>query len=337
MESYSSKIFVLTELREEGFHPISFELLGKGREIAGKLGGELCAVVMGKQVGKDACMELIYHGADKVFLYNSELFSEPNIINFKHNLVRLVEEEKPDIFLIGATHFGRSLAPRVAAALKTGLTADCIDLEVDEKGELIQIRPAFTGNILAHIKTKTKPVMTTVRYKVMNACPRNLERKGVIIVKEAEEPRERNVKFVGKYGTRKLNIADAEVIVSGGRGLGSPEGFNLLKELADLLGGVVGSSRTPVDEGWISKEHQVGFSGNTVKPKLYIACGISGSPQHLAGMKDSETIIAINVDPSAPIFKVADYGIVGDLYEVIPILIKEIKARKVKNVDERSC
>jgi len=327
--SYRSKIFVLTEFRGERFHPISFELLGKGREIAEKLGGELCAVVMGSQVGKGECMELVYHGADRVFLYDSKLFSEPNVINFKHNLVRLVEEEKPDIILIGATHFGRSLAPRVAAALKTGLTADCIDLEVDENGELIQIRPAFTGNILAHIKTKTKPVMTTVRYKVMNAMERDAGRKGSIVVKNALEPGERNVRFIGKYGLRKLNIADAEVIVSGGRGLGSPEGFKLLKELADLLGGVVGSSRTPVDEGWIGKEHQVGFSGNTVKPKLYIACGISGSPQHLAGMKDSETIIAINVDPSAPIFKVADYGIVGDLYGIVPLLIKEIRARKV--------
>ncbi|MCX8188768.1 MAG: electron transfer flavoprotein subunit alpha/FixB family protein [Nitrososphaeria archaeon] len=328
-KSYKNKIFVLTEFRGEKFHPISFELLGKGKEIAEKLEGELCAIVMGNHVSRDSCNALIYYGAERVFLYDSQLFSEPNVINFKHNLVKLVQEEKPDIILIGATHFGRSLAPRVAAALKTGLTADCIDLEVDEKGELIQIRPAFTGNILAHIKTKTKPVMTTVRYKVMNVGKMDLERRGSIIVREAEEPIERNVKFVGKYGVRKLNIADAEVIVSGGRGLGSPEGFNLLKELADLLGGVVGSSRTPVDEGWIGKEHQVGFSGNTVKPKLYIACGISGSPQHLAGMKDSETIIAINVDPSAPIFKVADYGIVGDLYQIIPLMIKEIKARKV--------
>ncbi|MEM2153425.1 MAG: electron transfer flavoprotein subunit alpha/FixB family protein [Nitrososphaeria archaeon] len=329
-KSYRNKIFVLTEFRGERFHPISFELLGKGREIAERLDGELCAIVMGSNVSRDSCMNLIYYGADRIFLYDSPLFSDPNVINFKHNLVKLVEEEKPDIILIGATHFGRSLAPRVAAALKTGLTADCIDLEVDEKGELIQIRPAFTGNILAHIKTKTKPVMTTVRYKVMSAGKMDLERKGSIVVKKAEEPKERNVKFVGKYGVRKLNIADADVIVSGGRGLGSPEGFNLLKELADLLGGVVGSSRTPVDEGWIGKEHQVGFSGNTVKPKLYIACGISGSPQHLAGMKDSETIIAINVDPSAPIFKVADYGIVGDLYQIIPLMIKEIKARKVE-------
>jgi len=315
-------------LRGEKIHPISFELLSKGREIAEKTDGEVCTVVLGDRVERNVCLEFIHYGADKVFFFNSPLFSQPNVLNFKHNLVRLIKEEEPDIILIGATHFGKTLAPRVAAALKTGLTADCIDLQLDEKCDLVQIRPAFTGNILAHIKTRTKPVMSTIRYKVMNAGMRDLGRKGAIIEKHAEAPKDRGVNFIGRESSKKLNIADAEIIVSGGRGLGSAEGFKLLKELADLLGGVVGSSRTPVDEGWISKEHQVGFSGNTVKPRLYIACGISGSPQHLAGMKDSGMIIAINTDPSAPIFKVADYGIVGDLYQTIPLLIKEIKAQK---------
>lgn len=315
-------------MRGEKIHPISFELLSKGREIAEKTDGEVCTVVLGDRVERNVCLEFIHYGADKVFFFNSPLFSQPNVLNFKHNLVRLIKEEEPDIILIGATHFGKTLAPRVAAALKTGLTADCIDLQLDEKCDLVQIRPAFTGNILAHIKTRTKPVMSTIRYKVMNAGMRDLGRKGEIIEKHAEAPKDRGVNFIGRESSKKLNIADAEIIVSGGRGLGSAEGFKLLKELADLLGGVVGSSRTPVDEGWISKEHQVGFSGNTVKPRLYIACGISGSPQHLAGMKDSGMIIAINTDPSAPIFKVADYGIVGDLYQTIPLLIKEIKAQK---------
>lgn len=315
-------------MRGEKIHPISFELLSKGREIAEKTDGEVCTVVLGDRVERNVCLEFIHYGADKVFFFNSPLFSQPNVLNFKHNLVRLIKEEEPDIILIGATHFGKTLAPRVAAALKTGLTADCIDLQLDEKCDLVQIRPAFTGNILAHIKTRTKPVISTIRYKVMNAGMRDLGRKGAIIEKHAEAPKDRGVNFIGRESSKKLNIADAEIIVSGGRGLGSAEGFKLLKELADLLGGVVGSSRTPVDEGWISKEHQVGFSGNTVKPRLYIACGISGSPQHLAGMKDSGMIIAINTDPSAPIFKVADYGIVGDLYQTIPLLIKEIKAQK---------
>jgi len=326
--SRKSRILVVAELRGEKIHPISFELLSKGREIAEKTDGEVCTVVLGDRVERNVCLEFIHYGADKVFFFNSPLFSQPNVLNFKHNLVRLIKEEEPDIILIGATHFGKTLAPRVAAALKTGLTADCIDLQLDEKCDLVQIRPAFTGNILAHIKTRTKPVMSTIRYKVMNAGMRDLGRKGEIIEKHAEAPKDRGVNFIGRESSKKLNIADAEIIVSGGRGLGSAEGFKLLKELADLLGGVVGSSRTPVDEGWISKEHQVGFSGNTVKPRLYIACGISGSSQHLAGMKDSGMIIAINTDPSAPIFKVADYGIVGDLYQTIPLLIKEIKAQK---------
>ncbi|MGD0330895.1 MAG: electron transfer flavoprotein subunit alpha/FixB family protein [Nitrososphaeria archaeon] len=323
------KVMVFAEQRGGEIHPISFEILGKGREIADKLGAELSSVILGDQISRKTAMELIYYGADKVFLYSHPIFKVPDVIQYKHNITRLVEEEKPEIFLFGATHFGRSLGPRVAAAIKTGLTADCIDLKIDENGDLIQIRPAFTGNILAHIKTKTRPIMSTVRYKVMQMNERNIMRKGVIIEKNAEVSGLASPIFVGKEKGTGLNIADAKIIVSGGRGLGRPEGFKLVKELADLLGGKVGSSRTPVDEGWIGKEHQVGFSGNTVKPKLYIACGISGSPQHLAGMRDSEIIIAINTDPSAPIFKYADYAIVGDLYQVLPQIIKELKTRKV--------
>ncbi|MEM3403054.1 MAG: electron transfer flavoprotein subunit alpha/FixB family protein [Nitrososphaeria archaeon] len=323
------KVIVFAEKRDDLIHPISFELLGKGREIADKLNAELSCVLLGYRVSREQAMELIYYGADQVFLYDNIVFKELNIIPYKHNIVQLVKREKPDIFLFGATHFGRSLAPRVAAALETGLTADCIDLQVDENGDLIQIRPAFTGNILAHIKTKTKPVMSTVRYKVMQMREKDQARKGQIINEATEVPNERGPRIIRKERQAEFNITEAKIIVSGGRGLGTSEGFKLLKELADLLGGVVGASRTPVDEGWIGKEHQVGFSGNTVKPKLYIACGISGSPQHLAGMKESETIIAINTDPSAPIHRTADYSIISDLYQVIPEMIKQIKARKV--------
>ncbi len=322
------KILVVAELKEGSIHPVTLELLGKGRDMVEHTGGEVCSVVFGCNVDKTKASELIQYGADKVFLFNDRMFSGLNTMVYAHNLVRLCKEEKPDIILLGATCFGRSLGPRVAAALKTGLTADCIDLRIDENGELIQIRPAFVGNILAHIRTRTKPVMSTVRYKVMRARDKDEDRSGLIVEKMAEAPPYGSIRLVGGAMPKKLNIADAEIIVSGGRGLGSPEGFRLLEELAGLLGGVVGSSRPPVDDGWIRKEHQVGYSGSVVKPRLYVACGISGSPQHLFGMKDAETIVAINSDPSAPIFRVADYGIVGDLYQVIPLMIKEIKARR---------
>lgn len=242
--------------------------------------------------------------------------------------MNLIKEEKPEFVLIGATHLGRSLAPRIAAALNTGLTADCIDLKLDEEGDLIQVRPAFTGNILAHIKTKTRPVMTTVRYRVFKARERDPNRKGEIIEKEAAVVEDTGTKIIQKVPREAVNISDAEVIVAGGRGLKKPDDLKMLEELSSLLGGVVGASRPLVDEGWISKDHQVGFSGNIVKPKLYMAIGISGSPQHLAGMRDSEIIVAINIDPSAPIFSIADYGIVGDLYEVVPKLIEKIKEIK---------
>lgn len=317
---------ILAEQRGGKIHPISFELLGKGREIANKLGAELSAVILGNNIAREDLMELIYYGADKVYSYNHPVFEYPDVIQYKHNIVKLIQEERPEIFLFGATNFGRSLAPRVAASVKTGLTADCIDLQVDENEELIQIRPAFVGNILAHIKTKTRPIMSTIRYNVMKKNERNSTREGMIVEMKTEIAETKTPRLIGKEGEKKINITDAKIVVAGGRGLGSQEGFKLLKELADLLGGVVGASRVAVDEGWIGKEHQVGFSGNTVKPRLYIACGISGAPQHLAGMKDSEIIVAINSDPSAPIHRIADYSIIGDLYQVVPLMIKEIKA-----------
>ncbi len=316
---------VFAEQREGKIHPVSFELLGKGREIAGKLGFELSSVLLGCGMAEEA-KELIYYGADKVYLYNNPVFRDFDIMNYKYNIVNLMKEVKPEIVLFGATHLGRSLGPRVAAALDTGLTADCTGLDVDGEGNLIQIRPAFSGNIFAHIKTSTRPQMATVRYKVMQCLPRDTLRTGEIIKKETVTVPSL-LTIVKKEQSNEISIADAEVIVSGGRGLKKPGDFSLLAELAELLGAVVGSSRPLVDEGWIAKEHQVGFSGNTVKPKLYVACGISGSPQHLAGMRDSDMILAINSDPSAPIFRMADYGIVGDLYEVVPRIIKGLKRR----------
>ena len=322
-------VMVFAEQEDGKIHPVSYELLGKGRDIADKLGIELSCVLLGFQM-KNEVNALIYHGADKIFLYNHPSLKNFDVIRYKQNIVNLVKEEKPEIFLLGATHLGRSLGPRIAAALKTGLTADCIDLKMDEEGNLIQIRPAFSGNILAHIKTKTRPQMSTVRYKVMEKRERDPTRKGEIIMKNLEVIEDSGMKILKKEKAGEVNITEADIIVSGGRGLKKPDDFKILRELADLLGGVVGSSRPLVDEGWIKREHQVGFSGNTVKPKLYVACGISGSPQHLAGMRDSDIIVAINTDPSAPIFKVADYGIVGDLYEVVPKLIDEIRKNKNK-------
>lgn len=319
----NQEVMVFAEQREGEINSISYELLGKGREMADRLGGDLSSLLIGHEMA-DTAMELIYHGADRVYLYDHAIFRDLDLLNYKHNVVKLVREVKPEILLLGATHWGRSLGARVATALGTGLTADCTGLEIDHSGNFTQIRPAFSGNVLAHIRTKTKPQMATVRYKVMKSLPRDTNRKGEIIRKNAEVVPSL-LTIARKERLEEVNIADAEVIISGGAGLKKAEDFSLLADLAGLLGATVGSSRPPVDSSWIGKEHQVGFSGNTVKPKIYLACGISGSVQHLAGMRESDVIIAINTDPSAPIFKIADYGIVGDLYEVVPKLIEKIK------------
>jgi electron transfer flavoprotein alpha subunit len=304
---------------------VAYELLGKGRELADRLGGVLSSVLLGHEVQGEA-EELVYRGADRVFLYDHSRLKDFDLLNYKHNIVRLVREIEPEVFLLGATHLGRSLGPRIAVALDTGLTADCIGLEVDESGALLQIRPAFSGNILAHIKTSTRPQMATVRYKVMASRPRDAARKGEIVRKDVEIVPSL-LALAKKEKSGEVNLAEAEVIVSAGKGLRRASDFALLAELAQALGGAVGSSRPLVDSGWIGREHQVGFSGITVKPRVYVACGISGSPQHQAGMRQSDCIIAVNTDPSAPIFRVADYGIVGDLYDIVPRLVRAIKER----------
>ncbi len=317
-------VLVFAEQEDGEIHQVSFELLGKGRELADRLEVQLNAVLLGWQI-EDKALELVYRGADNVFLYDHPSLRDFDVIRYGRNIVKLVRETRPDIFLIGATRIGRTLAPRIAAALRTGLTADCVDLDLDDEGNLIQIRPAFSGNIMAQIRTRTRPQMATVRYRVMRMLERDTRRRGRIIKREVEVIEETGMKIVKKIKADEVNLSDAEVIVSGGRGLKKPEDFRMLQELAEALGGVVGSSRPLVDAGWISKDHQVGFSGNIVKPKVYIACGISGSPQHLFGMRDSDVIIAINKDPTAPIFNVSDYGIVGDIYEVIPLIIRRVK------------
>jgi len=312
-------------------HPVANELLGKGREIADTLGVELYAVLCGHCMEQEA-QELIYRGADNVYLFDNEALASFDIMNYRANIVALVEETKPDIFLLGATPIGRSLGPRLAAALNTGLTADCTSLEVDDEGHLVQIRPAFSGNILAHIKTETRPQMATVRYKIMQSLPRDVERQGHIVRPSLTigEPLARLSK-VPTDVEKQIGVSEAEVIVCGGRGLKKPEDLVMLKELADALGGVVGCSKPLVDSGWMDKEHLVGFSGNTVRPRVYFAVGVSGSSQHLIGMRTSERIIAINSDPTADIFQVADYSIVGDLYEIVPRLTAALRESRERD------
>jgi len=317
-------ILIFAEQEDGEIHQVTYELLGVGREIADKLGVELHVALLGYRM-EEKTWELIQCGADKVFLYDHSSLQEFGVTGYKQNIVRLVEEYNPEIFLVGATRIGKTLAPRIAAALRAGLTADCVDLNVDEEGNLIQIRPAFSGNIMAEIKTRSRPQMATVRYKVMKRKEKDPNRKGIVINKKPEIVEDTGMKILEKLKAEEVNMAEAEIIVSGGKGLKKPEDFKLLEELAEVLGGVVGSSRPLVDAGWINRDRQVGFSGSTVKPRVYIACGISGAPQHLYGMRESDVIIAINKDPSAPIFNVSDYCIIGDLYEILPILTQELE------------
>jgi electron transfer flavoprotein alpha subunit len=274
--------------------------------------------------------QLIHSGADKVYLFDSpELSSNPEDV-LTRQFTGLVREYKPDIVLAGATSLGRSFIPRVAAALGTGLTADCTGLEIDlEKQLLLQTRPTFGGNIMATIICPAdRPQMATVRPRVFKKGLNNPGRQGQVIKvdfkKESLTSRTSLLSFLEDM-TEKVKLDEAEIIVAGGRGLGKQENFELIAELAKIMGAALGSSRPPVDEGWVSYPHQVGQTGKTVSPRLYIACGISGAVQHLAGMQTSDTIVAVNSDPDAPIFEIATYGIVGDLFKVVPLMIEKIK------------
>lgn len=324
-------VLVYAEQRMGKVHPVAYELLGKGRELADQLWEPLYAVIIGNRVAKGA-EELATRGTDKVFVYDDPALEDFRDDPYSALLKELVDEVKPSIFLIGATAIGRSLGPKVAACLETGLTADCTGLDIDPESRLLlQTRPAYGGNIMATIiTTDRRPQMATVRYKVMKEAERNPLKKGEIVRRpvETKELPDR-VKILNfQPSPEEVSIVEAEIVVSGGKGLGEPKGFGLIEELAKSIGGAVGASRPTVDEGWIEYRHQVGLSGRTVRPKLYVACGISGAVQHLAGMKTSDVIISINKDPDAPIFKVSTMGAVGDLYEVIPCLIEKIKERK---------
>lgn len=319
-------VLVIAEQNNGDIHKVSYELLGKGRELCEKLECPLYSLVLGGE-GVNA-EELNYHGADKVFYMKDKCFEVPEEFLFKENIVRFIEEHKLEVVLIGATNFGRSLAPRIAASLRTGLTADCTDLDIDEEGKLIQVRPAFSNNILAHIKTATLPQIATIRYKEFNEGKRDENKEKNISILEAYISSNDKIEILNIFKEDEFDITEAEVVVSGGRGIKKKEDLELLQELARLLGGHLGASRAIVDAGMIGSAHQVGYSGNRVKPKVYIACGISGAPQHIAGMKEAELIIAINSDSTAPIFNYANYGYVGDLYEIVPKMIQELKNDK---------
>jgi electron transfer flavoprotein alpha subunit len=280
----------------------------------------------------DEAKALIAAGADKVYLYEDAILNEFHEDAYADALSELVNKHKPEIILAGATSIGRAFVPLVATRVRTGLTADCTMLGVDlEKRNLLQTRPAFGGNIMATIVCPGyRPQMATVRPGVMKRLSADQSRNGEIIKSGPESPMTSKTKLIEviEEAGHKINISEAEVIVAGGRGMGNEKGFALLKELADALGGVLGASRAAIDAGWLPYPHQIGQTGRTVSPRIYFACGISGAIQHLAGMQSSDVIIAINKDKDAPIFNVADYGIVGDVFEIIPMLIQKVKQAK---------
>ena len=332
-------VWVFVEQEGGKIADVSLELVSKGAELAAKLNVKLEAVLLGNNV-EQCCSTLFSYGCNKVFLAEDPRLEPFTVLPYAKVIMDLIREKRPNILLFGATMKGRELAPRVASEKLAGLTADCTDLKIDDfddkvnkkfySNKLMQIRPAFGGNIIATIvNTWDDPQMVTVREGVMKMDTPDTSRKGEIErVKVALTAQETVVKVIERVRQEKsVNLKGAQIIVAGGYGVGSKENFKLIHQLAEVLGGEVGASRAAVDAGWIDHDHQVGQTGVTVRPKLYIACGISGSVQHRAGMTESKKIIAVNTDPGAPIFSVAHYGIIGDLNSVIPMMIKAYKAK----------
>ena len=321
-------VWVFAEQRHGQLKGVAYELLAKGRELANTLQTDLSAVCFGHDVAEIS--QLVAHGADKVYLVDSPELADNLEDLYTRQCIELIQEHKPEIVIAGATSLGRAFIPRVAAVLKTGLTADCTGLDIDTENRLLrQTRPTFGGNIMATIICQAKrPQMATVRPRVFKKNTPEAGRKGQIIKLDFDRERitskTRLLDFVRDL-TETVKIEEADIIVSGGRGLGKAENFKILEELASAMGAAVGASRAAVDEGWIPYSHQVGQTGKTVCPKLYIACGISGAVQHLAGMQTSDVIVAINDNPDAPIFEAATYGIVGDLFKVVPMLTEKLK------------
>ena len=314
-------------------HPVTFELLGKAKELAAITGHPVYALFMGNHITEQS-RELLHYGADKVFVYEEEELARFKIEPYTAVFEDFIGKIKPSSILVGATTVGRQLAPRVAARMKTGLTADCTILEMNEDTDLSQIRPAFGGNIMAHIKTPNhRPQMATVRYKIMNAPKRQKEAEGEIIsCAIAKEKLGSHVEVLDIVQKEKEQfIENADVLVVAGRGVKKPEDLANLQKLADLLGGQLACTRPVAEAGWLPAKCQIGLSGRTVRPKLIITCGVSGAVQFTAGMNHAENIFAINSDPKAPIFKTAHYCLVGDLYEILPQLIQKIEQRRGHN------
>ncbi|SMB99226.1 electron transfer flavoprotein alpha subunit apoprotein [Thermanaeromonas toyohensis ToBE] len=328
-ETYEG-IWVFAEQHRGRLAEVVRELLGAAQDLAVQRQTYVAATLLGSDVA-GLVEELFAYGAERVYLVENPELTLYRTEPYTYVLAQLVHEFKPEIFLLGATTLGRDLAPRLARRLGTGLTADCTALAIDpEERLLLQTRPAFGGNLMATIACPHhRPQMATVRPGVMHKKEPDYTRRGEVVRRSYEIPQKclrTKVLEVVDQARTTVNLEEAEIIIAGGRGLGGPEGFKMLEEVAKLLGATVGASRAAVDAGWISRDHQVGQTGKTVKPRLYIACGISGAIQHLAGMQNSECIIAINTDPEAPIFKVADYGIVGDVHQVLPVLLEELKS-----------
>jgi electron transfer flavoprotein alpha subunit len=311
-------------------HPVTYELIGKARELASKINHPVYAVFIGNNISNKA-EELLHYGIDKVFVYDNDELKYFRIEPYTAAFEDFINNVKPTAILVGATTIGRSLAPRIAARFKTGLTADCTILDMKENTDLVQIRPAFGGNIMAQIVTpNSRPQLATVRYKVMTAPQRNEEILGEIIKCNIEKEKlESNITALNiKKKDAEVGISDAEIIVAAGRGVKSEKDLELVKGLAKLLGAEFACTRPLIEAGWVDAKRQIGLSGRTVRPRLIITCGISGAVQFTAGMNNSDYIFAINTDDKAPIFKVAHYGVVGNLYEVIPELIEKIKMAK---------
>lgn len=319
-------ILVIAEHRQGIIQNITFELLGEALKLKEKTGQEVIVAVVGNDMDEQIS-ELACYGADRIVYIKNPLLKQYTTDGYVNVLARYIQKIQPETVIIGASSLGRDLAPRLAARVGTGLTADCTGLDVSDDGNLLQTRPAFGGNLMATIVCRNnRPQMSTVRPGVMEKARKTEGESQIEIIEEAVSESEIIAKVVETVIQERKEppLTESSIIVSGGRGLKSPEGFDIIRQLADKLGGVVGSSRACVDLGWISPDRQVGQTGTTVRPKLYIACGISGAIQHLAGMSESETIVAINKDPNAPIHQVAHYSIVGDLFQVIPAIIQAI-------------
>ncbi len=330
IESYQG-VWVVAEHHNGEAHSVSFELLSVGRDLADKLEVELAAVLMGDQL-QEVAKQLIGFGADRVYLAEDPALDPFNDESHSKVLTEMIQQKKPDILLAGATAMGRSFIPRVAVAVETGLTADCTGLDIGEDGLLYQTRPAFGGNVMATILCPNRrPQMATVRPMVMKKRVFDEQRQGVVEpFTPSQEAITSRVKVLDTVIQEQetVRLAEADVVVTGGRGLQKAENFDVIEELALLLDGAVGATRSVVDEGWMPYSHQVGQTGKTVSPKLYMACGVSGAIQHVVGMQGSEIIVAVNRDPEAPIFDIVNYGVVADLFEFLPAFVKKIKEKR---------